>query len=192
MKLPVPKRGITPREFYHSYVPELWLALVGQVSGVPAITVGINVGGDADYEVSVGDAGLAVRDGRATSPLISFDTDLTSWRIAIAMLPRVFKTVEPRLGGVKLVEHLRRIDLDALRKKPGKLVHVYEDDAGDEAEVTLRVGAGSGPTTKIRVTDTELWKLLLAGGRLSQLLHSRIQVSGDVGYALGLAQILEK
>lgn len=192
MKLPVPKRGITPREFYTSYVPELWKALLGSASGLPAITVGIHVAGDADYELSVNEAGLSVREGKASSPLVSFDTNLASWRIAVDMLPRVFKTVEPKLAKVSLADQLGRVDLEALRKKPGKLVHVYEDDAGDEAEVTLRIGAGTGPTTTIRVTDTELWKLLQAGGRLSQLLTSRIQVSGDVGYALSLAQILER
>ena len=192
MKLPVPKRGITPREFYHQYVPELWQALVGKAKGLPAITVGVRVEGDADYTFQLTDAGLTITDGAPSDALVTFSTDVASWRIALLdLLPRVVKHIEPKASRLRIAEHLTKLDLAALRKKPGSITHVYEDDAGDEATVVLTVGSGGRPAASIAVTDTELWKLLDAGMRLSQLVRSKVKIAGDVTYVLDLARVVE-
>lgn len=192
MKLPVPKRGITPREFYHQYVPELWQALVGPAAGLSGITVGVSVAGDADYAIAVTDSGLTTSDGKPTGPLLSFSTDLESWRIALVdLLPRVLRHLEPRAEKLRVAHHFGRVDLQALRNKPGSITHVYEDDAGDEATVVLSIGTGGSSAASIGVTDTELWRLLESGGKLSQRLRSRVKVSGDIGYLLDLARLVE-
>lgn len=193
MSLPVPQRGITPRDFYHRYVPELWKALVGPTKGLGPFTVTVSVDGDADYAIAVSDAGLVTSDGAAADALLTFTTDVASWRIALLeLLPRMLAHVEPKVPRLRLAELLGRIDTGALRQKPGSITHVYEDDAGDEATVTLRIGSGGNAKAGIRVSDTELWRLLESGGRLSQLLRSRVKVEGDIGYLLELTRIVEK
>lgn len=192
MKLPVPKRGITTREFYHQYVPELWLALVGTGTKLPQLTVCVRVKGDAEYGITLGDSGLTTTDGAPEQPLVTFATDMASFRIALLdLLPRVLKHIEPKASRLRVAEHLAKLDTDALRKKPGSITHVYQDDAGDEATVVLTVGNGGRPAASISVTDTELWKILDAGMRLSQLVRSRIKVGGDVAYVLDLARVVE-
>jgi hypothetical protein len=101
------------------------------------------------------------------------------------------KHIEPKVGVAKAAYHLGRIDLGGLRKAPGSLTLEYEDDAGDEARVVLTVGRASGAAASIHVTDTELWRLIESGAKLSQLVRSRVKVSGDLGYLLTLARVAE-
>ncbi|MEZ0311854.1 MAG: hypothetical protein ACAI38_08760 [Myxococcota bacterium] len=192
MTLPQPKRGITPRDFYHQYIPELWAALVGPVPALVGVTAGVSVAGDGEYAIALTDAGLATSDGKPADALLVFNTDVASWRIAlIELLPRVLKHIEPKVTPTKVALHLGRIDLGGLRKAPGSLTLVFEDDAGDEAKVVLTVGESGGPAASIHVTDTELWRLLESGIKLSQLVRSRVKVSGDLGYLLTLARVAE-
>ncbi len=192
MKLPLPSRGIAARDFYLRYVPELWAALVGPVASLVGVTVGVSVAGAGEYALTVTDEGLVTSEGRAADPLLTFTTDVASWRIALVeLLPRVLKHIEPRLTAATLARQLAAIDLASLRKAPGRITHVFEDDAGDEAKVVLAVGTGSGPAADIHVTDAELWRLLESGAKLSQLVRSRIKVGGDVGYLLSLTRVVE-
>jgi hypothetical protein len=192
VKLPVPTRGITPRDFYHQYVPALWAALVGPVPSLAGVTVGVSVSGDADYAIAVIDKGLVTTDGKPAEPLMTFSTDVASWRIALLdLLPRVLAHIEPKAAGLRAAHYLARIDLEAVRKTPGSIIHVYEDDAGDEARVALTIGNGAGPSASIQVTDTELWRLLESGAKLSQLVRSRVKVGGDIAYILALARLVE-
>ncbi len=192
MTLPQPKRGITPRDFYHQYVPDLWQSLVGSVPALVGVTVGVSVAGDADYTIAVTPKGLVTSDGKPSAPLVSFATDVASWRIALVeLLPRVLKHIEPKVTPTKVAHYLGRIDFEGLRKAPGSIAHVYEDDAGDEAKVVLTVAAGGGPAASVHVNDTELWRLLESGAKLSQLVRSRVKVGGDITYLLALARVVE-
>ena len=192
MTLPRPKRGVTPREFYADYVPELWAHLVGRVPKLAGVTVGVSVAGDGDYTIAVTADGIATTVGKPTAPLVTFTTDVASWRIAlIELLPRVLKHIEPKVTAANVAGYLGRVDLGGLRKTPGTVTHVYEDDAGDEAKVVLAIGSGTGPAARIHVTDTELWRLLESGAKLSQLVRSRVKVDGDVTYLLALARLVE-
>jgi hypothetical protein len=150
------------------------------------------VKGDAAYTITVTPSGLVTTDGAPEGALLTFSTDLASWRIALLeLLPRLLKHLTPYVPRLRIAEHLQRLDLETLRKKPGSMTHVYEDDAGDEATVVVTIGTGGKAAASIKVTDSELWKLLQGGVRLSQLLNSRIQVRGDLGWVVDLARVIE-
>lgn len=198
--LPRPKRGQAPADFYERYVPELWRALMQDAACPPWHFV---------LEIDLGDAGgpwffdvrgaaLTVTRSSADAPHLRLQSNVASFEIAmLEVLPRVLKHFDAgwrehgHLVERALVTHARDLTGATFAALPGTLRLAYVDDAGDEAHATLTLGAGRGPTATLRASDTELWRLLAGGAGLAQLLTTRIQIGGDVGYVLRLTHTLE-
>jgi hypothetical protein len=143
------------------------------------------------FVTAIEDGMLVTRDGDAPA-LAVFDSDMESWRIAVLELtPRLLKRADASISSLRVVERLGHLKLDGLHDCPGVLNVVYEDDAGDEASVRITIAGGSSREARIQANDGELWRLLDGGGRLSQLVTSRVRVSGDIGYVVELARLLE-
>lgn len=199
--LPAPKRGTPPDEFYLEYVPRLWAALVGgRELAIPEHVVAVELVGGAKtltFGLRFAGAELRVTAGQPESRLVTFVSDLASWKIAaFDLLPRMLRKLEARLGdsarAADLIgAHAHRVAPESLRGAPGTIELDYVDDAGDEASVRVLVANGAGPRVRLHVTDTELWRLVDSGMRLSQLLRTRLQLDGDVAYLLELGRLLD-
>ncbi|MBC7794861.1 MAG: hypothetical protein H7Z43_14240 [Clostridia bacterium] len=191
MALPRPARNASPKDFYLTYLPELWRAVAGDDADVPDAAVNVRVGKES-YATAITDGKFDTNAGEAPEAIATFVSDLDSWRIALlGLLPRLLKHVEPKLATVDIEARMRAFEPAPLRHKPGTIVVHYEDDAGDASKVTVTIGAGSGRKAEIHATDSELWKLIEGSGRLSQLITSRVRVSGDVAYVLELVRLIE-
>lgn len=198
--LPRPKRGLDPRDFYERYVPELWRALMHEVACPPwrfVLEIELaDAGGPWFFDVQ--GATLTVTRSSADAPHVRLESDAASYAIAmLEVLPRVLKHFDAgwrehgHLVERALITHARELTGATLAAQPGTLTLAYVDDAGDEARATVTLGSGRGPAATLRASDAELWRLLAGGARLAQLLTTRIQIGGDVGYVLRLAHALE-
>lgn len=165
---------------------------MGAKADVPDITLAVHID-DTAFVTVVTDGDLSTREGKDPGAMATFVSDLASWRIALlGLLPRLLKQLEPKLTSDVLAAHLRAIEPCVLREKPGQITVHYEDDAGDEATVDILIGGGGPRRAVVHASDTELWRLLEGGGRLSQLVTSRVRVSGDVAYAIELARLIDE
>ena len=191
MTLPRPPRGTTPKTFYLDYLPTLWRALIGEETDVPDVTIGVRID-DESYVTAVADGVMENSLGNDDAAVTTFVSDRESWNIALlGLLPRLLKHIEPRLAKADIPARLRALEPSVLASRPGIIVVHYEDDAGDEAKVEIHVGKGGTRRAVVKATDAEFWKLLEGGGRLSQLVTSRVRVTGDVAYLLDLARLID-
>lgn len=164
---------------------------MGAKADVPDASVGVDIDGE-QYVTAVADGDLRTREGTDPLAVATFVSDLESWNIALlGLLPRLLKHLEPRVKPDVLAARMRSLEPSVLRERPGHILVHYEDDAGDEATVDIVIGAGGPRKAEVHANDTELWKLLEGGGKLAQLVTSRVRVSGDVAYVLELARLID-
>ncbi len=199
-KLPLPTRKLDPRAFYLEYVPSLWDALIEGVERAPwRLSIGARLDAGAEtlnFAMHAHGTELRVEEGRAEQPHLSFLSDVDSFRIAMFdILPRILKTVERTLGEKSPADPIEQygasLGPDRLYDLPGTIDVHYTDDAGDEAQVTIQIASGEGPRATVCASDADLWTLIESGGRLTQLLRSRAELQGDVGYLLSVAGLVE-
>lgn len=201
-RLPRPPRDVDPEGFYLSYLQKLATVLHAEL---PSLTWSLEStwhirtapDGEAAFTVVLeqGRHILSTAGGSPTA-LIVVHCDDRAWRTgARGLWPRVLRLFE-REDGALLARALagwrslsERFDPTRLRALPGRVHIDYTDDAGDVASYRVEIAGGSGPVVRIGIDDRELWTLLSQGGKLTQWLQSRVQISGDAGYLLRIASL---
>lgn len=195
-RLPRPSRKLDAAGFYTEYVPQLWHALVGDLTDAHwLIRVGSKLESCAFGMIADGST-LKVIEDLPEHPHVTFVSDTDSFRIAMFdLLPQVLRHTEKQLGERSSADHVERygatVNLDRLFALPGKIRVLYEDDAGDEANVVIVLGDGNGPEARVSATDSDLWALLEGGGGLAQLLRARVRIDGDIAYLLSVVAVIE-
>ena len=190
-KLPRPPRRATPDSFYRDYVPELWKSLPAAPAAPESrATICIELPERSErFTLNFEGTEVTVGTEPCDAPLLTVSSDYESWKLAcLDLLPRILKKLE------SWPETRRAPNPDrALRwaSRPGGLEIELTDDAGDQARFSVRIGEGSARRAMIRATETDLWRLLEPGARLSSLLRSKLELDGDAGYPIQLAQLLE-
>jgi len=153
--------------------------------------------GAESLRVRIGPAGLTVAEGDEAGAAVTCELAADEVvRVARDLVPSLLRLVEKALPRWRASAAARppsaaHLDLSRLARRPGRLDLEVLDDAGDTFAASLRVGDGSGPRALLRLTDPELRRLFAGGTRLSSLLGSRVQVTGDLGWLVQLVSLVE-